>query len=84
MKMSEKEGAIEQASEVESEPVRDFLAKRPLLQNLTLKAADTEYKIPVPQNTRKFLIQARTDYALRLAFEKGSVADTTLGKTTSR
>jgi hypothetical protein len=78
--MVQEKGAVEQALEEETEPIREFLAKRPLIQNLPLTSADTEYKIPIPHNVRKYLIQARTSYDLRLAFEKGAVEDTTLGK----
>lgn len=76
---------VQKELEVEDEDVeevdaRTLLASKPLLQNLTLKAENTEYKIPFSPETRKFLMQARTSVELRLAFEKGAVADTTLGK----
>ena len=77
--MSEEKPALEQDFE-ESENVLDLLAEKPQIRNYTLKAADTEYRIPLPPRTRKYEIQARTSVDLRLSFEKGAVADTTQGK----
>lgn len=72
------ETAVEAAEE--KTEVERLLAKKPLLANLTLTTANKEYKITLPPEGRKLMLQARTSVALRLSFERGAVADTTLGR----
>lgn len=78
--MSEEKGALEEATTETPAPARDLLARKPLIQNLTLKTANKEYKVPLPPDCRKFTMQARTSVDLRIAFETGAVADTTQGR----
>lgn len=49
-------------------------AKFPKIFNKTLTAANTEYSIELPENTRKYLVHTRDESAFRLAFEPGKVA----------
>ena len=49
-------------------------ARFPKIFNLTLTAANTEYNIELPENTRKFLAHTRDESIFRLAFESGKVA----------
>lgn len=46
----------------------------PLIQNITLTIADTEYSLAIPAHTTRILIQARTAAAIRTAWETGKVA----------
>ena len=46
----------------------------PVIFNVTMTAANTEYSQALPANTKRFLIQTRDQSAFRLAFESGRVA----------
>lgn len=51
-------------------------ARKPQIINKTMTVEDTEYTIPLPPKTKKFIIHMReTDTDFRLAFEKGRVAE---------
>jgi len=64
----------------EARPEQMALASKPFNKNHIMKSADKGYKITFPPNCRKFMLQARTDVDLRLAWERGAVADTTQGR----
>jgi len=51
-------------------------ARKPRIINKTMTLADTEYKIALPDKTKKFTMNMReNDTAFRIAFEKGRVAE---------
>ncbi len=52
----------------------DTLGKTPVIYNVTLTAADTEYPQTLPLGTKKFTLKERDGGAFRLAFTKGLVA----------
>lgn len=52
-----------------------FLGKTPIIENLVLTDANTEYSYLLPNGTKKFSIQCRTDKEMKVAFvenESGS------------
>ena len=49
-------------------------ATTPVIYNVTMTNADTEYSQALPANTKRFTIQARDGTSFRLAFETGKVA----------
>ena len=52
-------------------------ATTPVIYNVTMANADTEYSQALPDSTKKFLIHTRDGTAFRLAFETGKVATPT-------
>jgi len=52
-------------------------ATTPVIYNVTMTLADTEYTQALPANTKKFSIRTRDGTAFRLAFETGKVAEPT-------
>lgn len=49
----------------------------PTIYNVTLTSADTEYSQALPRGTKKFTLQCRTSYDVRLAYVTGKVATPT-------
>ncbi len=50
------------------------MASTPVIYNVTMTLADTEYSQALPANTRRFVIQTRDGTGIRLAFVTGKVA----------
>ena len=50
----------------------------PVIYNVTMTTADTEYSQALPANTRKFLIKCRTSFAIKLSFTSGQSGTTYL------
>ena len=48
-----------------------LLGKTPTIKNLTLTNKDTEYSYVLPNATKKFTLQCRTDEDIKLAYAKG-------------
>lgn len=49
----------------------------PVVQNVTMTLADTEYSLELPANTKYFSIQCQDGTAFRMAFVTGKVATPT-------
>lgn len=52
-----------------------LLGKNPTIKNLTLTTQDTEYSYALPNGTKKFEVQCRTDNEVKIAYveeESGS------------
>ena len=49
-------------------------ATTPIIYNVTMTAADTEYSQALPSYTKRFSLQCLTDFDVRFAFETGKVA----------
>ena len=49
----------------------------PIVYNITLTLADTEYSQALPSSTREFRFRCRTDFDIRFAWETGKVATPT-------
>jgi len=47
-----------------------LLGKLPIITNLTLTLADTEYSHALPNGTKKYTVQCRTDDVLKLSYTK--------------
>jgi hypothetical protein len=52
-------------------------ATTPVVYNVTMTNADTEYSQALPANTKKFLIHTRDESSFRFAFVTGKVATPT-------
>lgn len=50
------------------------MASTPVIYNVSMTLADTEYSQALPAGTKKFLLHTRDGSAFRLAFETGRVA----------
>lgn len=50
------------------------VGKTPIIENVTLTSADTEYSVSLPENIKALTIQSRSDVDLRVAFDSGKVA----------
>lgn len=48
----------------------------PIITNLTLTSANTEYSHALPATTNKFLVQCRTAFAMKLSFISGESGTT--------
>lgn len=48
--------------------------KEPIIYNITLTVADTEYSQALPSSTREFRVRCRTLFDVRYAWETGKVA----------
>jgi len=46
-------------------------ATLPVIQNVTMTLADTEYSQALPANVKKFLIKCRTNYPIQVAVREG-------------
>jgi len=53
------------------------IGRIPVIANLDMPTANTEYEYQVPAHTKKLLCQCRDGTAFRLAFEKSKVATST-------
>ena len=46
----------------------------PKIENVSLTTADQEYRLTVPVDTKKFLMQVRTGEAFKVAYKTGDIA----------
>lgn len=51
-------------------------ATTPVVYNVTMTSANTEYSQALPSNTKKFLIKSRGAYAIKVCFTSGQSATT--------
>lgn len=52
----------------------EMRAHQPVIYNVTLTLADTEYSQPLPAKTKKITVKERNGNIFRLAYESGRVA----------
>ena len=54
----------------------DLKATTPVVYNVTMTSANTEYSRALPANTKKFLIRCREEYAIKACFASGASGTT--------
>jgi len=57
--------------------VGPVISSKPTILTVTLTDADTEYSVDLPDGTRRFTMQPRSNDDVRFAFESGKVATPT-------
>jgi len=57
--------------------VAGSVARFPIIRNVTMTLADTEYSTTLPENTKGFIIHTRDETEFRVSYEAGHVATPT-------